>query len=196
MLRSLAIKVTFTPSGLWERSWYIRKTPSQKGKEKMWCKACPALSVYELTKGRLAGRWTITLQNIGELSEMGMWQPQQWQSTCLLLHTSGLVKGNSDRYSPSCLEPMPSRVLPHPKWTGPSQQGKGNSMPPCWTAGHRSCTSILLFCCTLHFSMYKMYGCMLPCILLFIYNLFNIFPSFYTSLYVSHYLSPPVCTCI
>ena len=42
-------------------------------------------SLYTLD--RLAGHWTIALQNIGGLSGMGMWRPRHWQSMCLLLGT-------------------------------------------------------------------------------------------------------------
>ena len=103
------LRSPFAPSEPWGKSWSIWKIPSQNGREKVWCTAFPAMSVREPTLDRLAGCWTITLRNISGLSGIGVWQPQHWQSICLLLGTKWIYP--RQQWLMLTLKPRPAAFL-------------------------------------------------------------------------------------
>ena len=127
------------------------------------------MSVHVPTLDRLAGPWTIALQNIIGLSGMGMWQPQRWQSMCLLLGTKWMIypRQQWSMLTPSCPDPLPSWVLAHPAWTDPSQQGKGNIAR---TLRHHA--ELTLFCVSLISSVLHVEACCLIIIHLFFVFIF------------------------
>ena len=146
------LRSPFAPSKPWGKSWSIRRTPSQNGREKMWCTAFPAMSVHEPTLDKLAGHWTTALHNIGGLSGVGMWRPQHWQSMCLLLGTKWIYL--RQQWSMLTLMPKPAAFLsPGTSSTDrPLSTGEGepcqDSMPPCWT--DIFLCFYFIFCLTLH----------------------------------------------
>ena len=86
VLSSLAIKVTFSPYGLWS-SALGKLCPREACRGKGWCTASPVASAHGHTSGRQAWHWIIAWQNTDGLSGTGMCQLQQLLNTCLLLGT-------------------------------------------------------------------------------------------------------------
>ena len=146
----------FAPSGLWDRSWSIWKTPCiperQRKGSLQW-----VFARLHWADWHVAG--PSHCRTLRGSQEWGCGSFSTGRACVYCWAQGGLVWGNSNRCSPSCPDLLPSRILAHPAWTGPLNRGRG-TLPGLYATllDWHCCAllySFLLFCSVFVFFCFR-----------------------------------------